>query len=303
MEIPHIGAETPHVIQEQKIDQNKLVGIGTDIALLALCFGAAFISFWDVGFSINKAFSIGFLSVILYVVTVTVYRNRYDYGIFRGRQTKEYKGEKSNFEKLRDTIISTNLMTPLIEWCNTYRLNDLAQIRKSFVCPYMTYEEYTEKYQNISQREVNRLNLSRQAKRAIFLANSIKPLELSADKLLGVSVNVNLFGKRQALPVSGQDKRKYDMIFNYASKFLLTFVLGMFSIEILSDPTLETFLQWLVRMFPVATAYLTGEPSGYRNATAIETRRIGAQSQILHLFFADTKLDDPKQGQENEKAE
>ena len=143
MEIPHIGAETPHVIQEQKIDQNKLVGIGTDIALLALCLGAAFISFWDVGFSINEAFSIGFLSIILYVVTVIVYRNRYDYGIFRGRQTKEYKEEKSNFEKLRDTIISTNLMTPLIEWCNTYRLNDLAQIRKSFVCPYMTYEEYT----------------------------------------------------------------------------------------------------------------------------------------------------------------
>lgn len=303
MQVPHIGEDTPHIIQEQKIDQNKLVGIGTDIALLALCFLAAFVSFWDVGFTINEVFAVGWLSVILYVVTVTVYRNKYDHGIYRGRQTKEYIEEKNNFEKLRDIVISQNIMTSLIEWCNDYRVKDLEQIRKGFVCPYMSYNEYTEKYQNISQREVNRCNLSRQAKRAIFLANSIKPLELSADKLLGMAVNVNLFGKRQALPISGQDKRKYDMIFNYASKFLLTFVLGMFSIEILSNPTLETFLQWLVRMFPVVTAYLTGEPNGYRNASTIETRRIGAQSQILHLFFADTKLDIPKQGQTNEKAE
>jgi hypothetical protein len=73
----------------------------------------------------------------------------------------------------------------------------------------------------------------------------------------------------------------------------------MFVVEILSDPTLETFLQWLIRMFPVVTAYLTGEANGYRNVTTIDTQRINAQSQVLRLFFADEKID-PEQGQNND---
>ena len=301
MIVPKI-AEEPQ-ITEHKIDSNRLVGVGTDFAMLALCILAAFVSFWDIGFSINKAFAVGWLSVILYAVTVTVYRNKYDHGIYRGRQTKEYQEAQSAFGTVRDFIVEHSLMGTLADWCNAYRKKDIEQIRKNFVCPYMEYSEYTEKYLNLSRKEVYRQNLSRQAKRAIFLANSIKPLELSADKLLGVSVNVTLFGKRKALPISGQEKRSRDMIFNYASKFLMTFVLGMFCIEILSDPTLETFLQWMVRMFPVVTAYLTGEPNGYRNANIIEPRRVNAQTQILRLFFAESKIDLSQQGQTNEKAE
>lgn len=302
MFVPKIEEEPQRII-EQKIDQNRLVGVGTDFAMIALCIIAAFISFWDVGFSLNKAYSVGWLSIILYAVTVTVYRNKYDHGIYRGRQEKEYKQAQSTFGVVRDFIIENSLMGTLADWCNAYRKKDIDQIRKNFVCPYMEYSEYTENYLNLSKKEVYRQKLSRQAKRAIILANSIKPLELSADKLLGMSVNVTLFGKRRALPVSGQEKRERDMIFNYLSKFLLTFVLGMFCIEILSDPTLETFLQWLVRMFPVATAYLTGEPNGYRNATIIDPRRINAQSQILSIFFAESKIELPTQGQTNEKAE
>ena len=302
MIVPKI-AEEPQKIIEHKIDQNKLASVGTDFAMLALCILAAFVSFWDVGFSINKAFAVGWLSVILYVVTVSVYKNKYDGGIYKGRQTKEYKDAHNAFDVIKDYIIGQSLVSNLAEWCNAYRTRDVEQLRKNIICPYMPYEEYLEKHLNKSRKEVKRHNLSRQARRAVFIANSIKPLELSADKLLGVSVNVTLFGKRKALPISGQEKRNRDMARNYLSKFLFTFVLGMFSIEILSDPTLETFLQWLIRMFPVVTAYVTGEQRGYRNANVIDPCRINAQSQILRLFFAESKIDLPQQGQTNEKAE
>lgn len=298
MFVPKIEEEPQRII-EQKIDQNRLVSVGTDFALLALCLLAAFVSFWDIGFSINKAFSVGFLSVLLYVVATTTYRFKYDGGIYKGRQTTEYQTAKASFEKIRDFIVAKSLINTLADWCNNYRVNDLTQIQKGIVCPYMTYEEYTEKYKNLTIRKVHRCDLSWQAKKAVILANSVMPLELSADGLLGISAQTNLFGKRKALPISGGEKRKHDMIVNYASKFILTFVLGMFVVEILSDPTLETFLQWLIRMFPVVTAYLTGEANGYRNVTAIDTQRINAQSQVLRLFFADEKID-PEQGQKNE---
>lgn len=298
MFVPKIEEEPQRII-EQKIDQNRLVSVGTDFALLALCLLAAFVSFWDVGFSINKAFTVGWLSILIFIVSTTVYRNKYDGGIYKGRQTTEYQTAKASFEKIRDFIVAKSLINTLADWCNNYRVNDLTQIQKGIVCPYMTYEEYTEKYKNITIRKVLRCDLSWQAKKAVILANSVMPLELSADGLLGISAQTNLFGKRKALPISGGEKRKHDMIANYASKFILTFVLGMFVVEILSDPTLETFLQWLIRMFPVVTAYLTGEANGYRNVTTIDTHRINAQSQVLRLFFADEKIA-PEQGQNNE---
>lgn len=295
MFVPKIEQETTHII-EHKIDTKKLTSVGTDVALLAMCLFAAFISFWDVGLSINKAFSVGVLSLLLFAVSTTTYRFKYDGGIYKGRQTTEYKATKASFEKIRDFIIAKSLINTLADWCNNYRVNDLTQIQKGIVCPYMTYEEYTEKYKNLTIRKVHRCDLSRQAKKAVILANSVMPLELSADGLLGISAQTNLFGKRKALPISGGEKRKHDMIVNYASKFIFTFVLGMFVVEILSDPTLETFLQWLIRMFPVVTAYLKGEANGYRNATVIDTKRINAQTQVLRLFFADEKID-PEQGQ------
>ena len=298
MFVPKIEEEPQRII-EQKIDQNRLVSVGTDFALLALCLLAAFVSFWDVGFSINKAFTVGWLSILIFIVSTTTYRNKYDGGIYKGRQTTEYKTAKASFEKIRDFIVAKSLINTLADWCNKYRVDDLTQIQKGIVCPYMTYEEYTEKYKNLTIRKVYRCDLSWQAKKAVILANSVMPLELSADGLLGISAQTNLFGKRKALPISGGEKRKHDMIVNYASKFILTFVLGMFVVEILSDPTLETFLQWLIRMFPVVTAYLTGEANGYRNVTSIDTQRINAQSQVLRLFFADEKID-PEKGQKIE---
>ena len=294
--IPKIEQDTPHII-EHKVDQNRLVSAGTDVALLALCLLAAFVSFWDVGFSINKAFTVGLLSILIFVISTTVYRTKYDGGIYKGRQTTEYQTAKASFEQIRDFIVSRSLINTLADWCNKYRVNDLTQIQKGIVCPYMTYEEYTEKYKNISKRKVIRCNLSWQATKAVILANSVMPLELSADGLLGITAQTNLFGKRKALPISGGQKRKNDMIVNYASKFIFTFVLGMFAVEILSDPTLETFLQWLIRMFPVVIAYITGEINGYRNVTAIDTHRINAQSHILRLFFADSKIAFTEQGQ------
>ena len=146
--IPKIEQDTPHII-EHKIDQNRLVSVGTDFGLLALCLLAAFVSFWDVGFSINKAFTVGWLSILIFIVSTTTYRNKYDSGIYKGRQTKEYITAKAAFEKIRDYIVEHSLISRLADWCNNYRVNDLAQLQKSIVCPYMTYEEYTEKYKNI----------------------------------------------------------------------------------------------------------------------------------------------------------
>ena len=166
MFVPKIEEEPQRII-EQKIDQNRLVSVGTDFALLALCLLAAFVSFWDVGFSINKAFTVGWLSILIFIVSTTTYRNKYDGGIYKGRQTTEYKTATASFEKIRDFIVAKSLINTLADWCNNYRVNDLTQIQKGIVCPYMTYEEYTEKYKNLNIRKVLRCDISWKAKKQL----------------------------------------------------------------------------------------------------------------------------------------
>ena len=303
MEIPKIGEEPQYKVIEQKIDQNRLESLGTNIALITLCVIAAFISFWDISITLSSVFTVGWVSVLLYTVTTTIYRTKYDGGIFRGKKEKEYIDVMQTFTEMRNYVMEHSLTDTLSDWCNSYRIRDITQLRKSIVCPYMTYEEYKEKYQNISKEKVNRCGLSKQAKRAVLLANSISPLELTADMLLNSSGRRNLFGKRKALPTSGNEKRDIDFAKNYISKFIITFICGMFAIRIISDPTLKTFLQWIVRMIPIVIAFLTGEPGGYRNVTIIDTKRIDAQNQLLKMFFADAKIDLSAKGQNNEKKE
>lgn len=282
--------ESPKII-ERKIDQNKLGSIGTDIGLIVLCVIAAFVSFWDVSVTLASGFSIGWVSIIIFFAATTVYRTKYDGGIYKGKQTKEYIEAMAKFSSYKELIMSKSLTNRLADWCNKHRITDLQRLRYSIVCPYMTYEEYEQKYKNLSRERIKQLDLSRQAKKSLRIANAIQPLELSADMLLNFSGKINLFGKRKALPTSGNEKREYDFAMSYISKFLVTFVCGMFLIEVLSDPTLERFLQWLVRMFPIVVAFLTGENNGYRNVVNVDTVRIDVQNQYLTLFFADEKID------------
>ncbi len=295
MEIPKISEESGKgpLINENKIDANRFQSITTDISLIAVCIIAAVVSFWDMSITIASVVTVGWMSVLLYIVTTSVYRSKYDGGIYKGRQTEEYKTALATFNRFRDHIMEHSLTDKLAEWCNTYRANDLTQIKKNIVCPYMTYQEFQEKYENISKEKAKSLGLSRQAQKAVNTANAIKPLELSADMLLNTSASRNIFGKRRALPTSGSTQREIDLATNYISKFVVTFICGMFTIQVLSSPSLESFLQWIVRMFPVVMAFLTGEPNGYKNVVSVDTRRILAQTHILKLFFADEKIDLP----------
>lgn len=284
-----------------KIDEKKAASIGTDVALIALCVIAAFVSFWDVSITFASAFAIGWVSVFLYIVTTTVYRTKYDGGIYKGRETEAYKEAKKAFFEKRDAVVNRSMTDELREWCNDYRKKELESLRKDIVCPYMTYEEYIAKYANMGKEEVDMLPLSHQIKRAIIRANRIEPVELRADMLLNVSESINLFGKRRALPMSGGEKRGLDFLKSYISKFIITFLCGMFVIDILSDPSLEMFLQWVVRMFPVITAFLTGDSNGYRNAVEVDANRLVAQEKMLTLFFLDkgVKEDEEAEGEEH----
>lgn len=295
--------EKAELLQRGSVEADKIKEVGLNISLLFLCFVASFVSFWDVeiAFDLNKLFSISFVTVLLYIITVTVFRSKYDTGLYKGRETEPYKKAVERFDTLAKEIADHLLVDRLRDWCNDFRRKDLADVRYNIISPFMTYAEYEEKYLNLSNAQVNRLRLNRSTKKAIKRANKVTPADLTSDMLLSRSFSTTIFGKRKILPKSGEQQRERDLLLNYVNAFIRTFICGMFVVSIASDPTLDTFIQWLIRMVPIIMAFVTAPAAGYRNITDTTTRRINAQSGILDVFFADKSKEDAEA--EKKKAE
>lgn len=274
------------------IDSDNLRSIATNAFLIVLCVIASLVSFWDIRFTFDRAFTVGWVAVLLYLVSTTVYQTKYDGGVYKGRQTEAYKTALKVFQSVRDKITDGILIDALRDWCNAYRIKDMDTVRKNIVCPYMSYDTYLEKYVNLSSEKVDALDLSKKAKKAINQANRVEPVELTSDMLLNLSFSKSLFGKRRILPRSGDEQRVGDLLSNYVQKFFITFICGMFIVEVVSDPTLDTFLQWIIRMVPIVMAFLTGPAGGFRNASEVSVKRMDAQTKMLNSFLADMRIND-----------
>ena len=284
-------AESDGLMQRGSVDADKLQNVGTNLGLLLLCFVAAFVSFWDINlyFDASKLLSIGFVTILIYIITVTVYRTKYDDGLLQGRSTDVYKEASARFEELCKQINENLLIDSLRAWCNEYRRKEVESIRRDIITPYLSYAEYESKYLMLSDREINKLPLQKGLKRAIKSANHILPAELTADMLLNRAFSVKIFGKRKMLPKSGDEQRHFDLSLNYIKVFVRTFLCGVFVVQVVSDPSIETVLQWVVRMIPIVMAFITAHPAGFKNASEISVRRINAQSGVIDIFLADER--------------
>ena len=282
---PDLIEASDDLTKRLRVDSDNLNSLATNAGLFILCAIASVVSFWDVTLTIDKAFTIGWVTVLLYIVSTTVYRTNYDGGIYRGRQTDAYKEITRTFRTYRDRIMKESRIDALREWCRDFRIQDVRNVRMEIVCPYMSYDDYLAKYANLSPQKVKELGLSRKVQSAINRANAVEPVELTADMLLNLSFSKKLFGKRRILPRSGDEQRRGDFVSNYAKRLVITILCGLFAVEFISDPSMESFLQWIIRMIPVVMAFLTGDAGGFRNATEISVRRIDAQSRLLEMFL------------------
>lgn len=257
--------------------------------LIGICFIASFTSFWNVTLTFDTAIAITWTSVLLYIVTTTVFSAKYEHGITNGKNCDRYKNAISELGSKRKEILEKDLIDHLSDWCNAFVKKELIQTRKSIIGSYMTYEDYTEKYASMTEKDVSKSSLPNNIKKAIKRANSIEPVVMTADMLLSVTFDRQFWWKRRVLPKSGDEQRRFDYLSNYISKFILIFLFGMVVIDIVGNPTLETFLQWLVRMIPISLAYLNGEISGYKNTTEVAPARIEAQIMVLERYYSEQR--------------
>lgn len=254
-----------------------------DIMLGALVFIAAIVSFTDFSFSFGDLRNLTALTLFLYVITMLVYRNRYDKGKARGKKDEEYIASLEEYRGSRNKIYELGLASRVPEFCAQYKREELREYRESLLCDIeMSYGVYKEKYITMPYRELMRQPLSREAKRIIAKCNAAKSVRLYQGMLLNESGE---YGREQIIGKSGRERERRDKKKQALTRALYVVLGATAAFDVIFNFSLLTLAQWIVRMLPVVIAVMSGDDGGYCNITVTETGFKRGQTRVINLFL------------------
>lgn len=253
-----------------------------DIMLGALVVIAAVISMTDFSFSVGSIANITALTLFLYLITTFVYRNRYAKGIIRGKKEKEYIDSLAEYREKRDWIYDNNLAGQVPAFCTYYKKKELREYREALLSDIeMSYEEYAEKYLNMPKRKIMALPLSLEAKQVLLKCNAAKSIRL----MPGMILNENgEFDRQHLIGKSGKQRELQDKRKNAITRALYVVFGGLIVFDVIFNFSMQTCLQWLIRMLPVVIAIISGDDSGYCNISVTEVAFKKGQINVISLF-------------------
>ena len=263
-----------------------------DAMLAAIVAIAAVISFTDFTFSFRNVFNLTALTTFLYVITVFVYKNRYEKGKQRGRSDAEYKDALASYREKREKIYDQNLAGQIPAFCTEYRKRELREYRESLLLDIeMDYEEYKGKYLRMSERELARQKLSTEAKAILIKCNKAKAIRLSPGMILNEDGE---YDRHTLISQSGRERERADKKREAISRALYVLFGSIVAVDVIFNFSFVTVVQWIVRMLPVVIAIITGDDSGFCCIAVTENRHKRDQIKVIRLFnewVAEKKVD------------
>lgn len=253
-----------------------------DLMLGAMVIIAGVVSFTDFSFSLVNVANITALTIFLFIVTTFVYRNRYSKGIRRGRKDEAFGECLSEYRAKIKDVYDRKMAGLVPSFCTWYKKKELMEYRESLLCDIeMPYEVYRDKYLNMPKKEVMKQHLSLEAKRIILKCNAAKSIKLSPGMILnenGEYLRHKLIGK------SGRQREKADKKREAITRAVYVIFGTIVAFDVILNFSVETVLQWAIRMVPIIIAIITGDDGGYCNITVTETAFKKAQVHLINLF-------------------
>ena len=261
--------------------EEKSFGFG-DMMLASLVLIAALLSFTDFTFSPGSLRNLTALTLFLYIVTVFIYRNRYDRGKRRGREEDEYKAALRAYRSKKEQVYESGRAALMPAFCAEYRKRELREYRESLLVDLeMSYEEYKEKYLRMPQKELFRQPLSAGTKRILLKCNRAKALRLTPGMILNESGESD---RKSLVGQSGREREKQDKKKEALTRAVYVLFGAVVAVDVIFHFSLLTLIQWVIRMLPVIIAVITGDEGGYHNITVTEVAFKQSQLGVLSLF-------------------
>lgn len=254
-----------------------------DLMLGALVVIAAIISFTDFSFSAGDWKNLTALTLFLYVITMFIYRNRYDKGMSRGRKDAEYQLSLNTYREKRNDLSVKNLVSYVPGFCTYYKKQELREYRESLLCDIeMDYDTYKEKYLMMPKKEILKQPISAEAKKIIIKCNTAKSVKLYPGMILNESGE---FDREKLIGKSGRQRKLQDKKMQAITRGVYVLFGAAVAFEVIFNFSLMTIAQWVVRMLPIVIAIISGDDGGYCNVTVTETNFKRDQSNVIGVFM------------------
>jgi hypothetical protein len=284
VDVPMSGAEKRRELRRSYENHDKLNGFSlNDIVLAGLVIIAMVVSLTDFTFTLGDFKNLTAMTLFLYVVTTIVYRNRYNKGKVRGRSDPEYIAALEAYREAKKKVSDQGIATELNDFCRAYKEDELRAYREGLLSEVnITYDEYLEKYRQLTSRDVMKLQLPSDTRRAILMCNKSKAIKLTPGLIMNENGEAN---RHRLVGQSGHEREIKDKRRDFVLRGLTVLLGGMIAVDVVLGFSFITIVLWFVRMIPVLTAIIIGEDSGFCNIAVTETNFKKEQTAIIGLFF------------------
>lgn len=262
-----------------------------DLMLAGIVVIAMVLSLTGFSFSLGDFKNFTALTLFLYVITTIIYRNRYNRGKLRGRSDPEYIEALKAYRVAKDRITELGIASDVPTFCQVYKTTELKEYRKGILSDVnLDYDEYMEKYRHMSKRNVMRLSLPLNMRKAIVKCNDAMPLKLTPGLIMNESGEAD---RHKLVAQSGRERELKDKRKDFIWRGFLILLGGAIAVDVILDFSLISIVQWFVRMLPIISAIIMGDDSGFCDIAVTETNFKKDQTAIINLFFEYEKAKEP----------
>lgn len=202
-----------------------------------------------------------------------------DSGMRAGLATDIYTETLKNFYEWKEKIVKGNMQVKLAEFCRNYILDDLKNVRMSYLAVVgLSYEQY-ETYMTMDDKEIDALpGLSNAQKKAIKKANHTKPITLKPESILRHGKGAY---HRSPLEMSPETRKNINYAVKFVQSSLIAFGMSIIALDIVSDPSWIVFATVCFKLVSVIFNCFSGYRTGYSNIVVDSVNYMNAQIDLM----------------------
>lgn len=255
--------------------------------LIELLLVVAVIVVFTTDVQLDTAVGIAELGLSIFVLVFCAYLsyiNCSNSGIKAGKLTKIYTDTTTTYDTVKKVITDKKIQARINEFGLYYRKNELINSRSTIIADYgIEYNEYKQKYLGKDKKTIEELeDLSKDAKKAILAANNTKSIDFNAATMLKRG---RKSARRSPLGSDPKRKRAIQHFVRFVTTLFTCVVTGVIALEMLVDPSWNTFAECLLKLLPVVINAFLGYKMGYENITIDTVNYMNDQIDLMRQFI------------------
>ena len=246
-------------------------------AITILCTCAMFFTDISLASVVTAEFSLSF--AILLFCSYTMYFSMADTGARRACSDEQYIKAKEKYEQIRHELQQSGAIFTLDGFCHRYIAYELEMSQRNLLLSAgISYEKFCELYKGKSRRALPS-DMSREEKRIILRASRLKPIHLTPDMLLSVGGSAH---SRSPLKNTPEKKRVINMLCALIPTTVTSFFAVSVVCSVISDPSIATLTECLVKLFALVWNGCKGYTMGYNNISRDACAYLSDRCDLLY---------------------